>query len=354
MVSAQRRRRGSVNGGRQGGGTSGAVLRLFPAVVLAVALIAGCSAQGATLPSMPATVARVTSMTQVRLPWEGFEPSLSQEVAASKAVTLLAENCLRPYGLPSPSGLLGHITPPAPTITESAVQWLSAASAARYGFNPPPPPDVSSFQDALSGQSVIDYPSLYGVLYGRNPATGSRITRFNGRLVPQGGCLGHATDEVAAGIKPEALQGSANNLSLPGAAYYELVWPGLPVTLEEQAVTETENDPRAIAVASQWHTCMVGKGYSYATPLDATADSRWAPATTDAASRAKTVKEEIAVATADTNCQQQVNFAGTRLALMTVYERQLIGTHLAQLREYESDIARLMTNTQAILRSKRS
>lgn len=52
---------------------------------------------------------------------------------------------------------------------------------------------------------------------------------------------------------------------------------------------------------------------------------------------------------ADARCQQRVNFAGTRLAVLAAYEDRLISTHINQLRKYTEEIALLTANARMIL-----
>jgi hypothetical protein len=325
-------------------------------VLCATVAISGCAAaSGVTGTAPPAITARpVVSASQLSLPLEAYELTLGQEVTAARAVTVLADRCLRGFGLPPPSGLLGHAEPPAAEVTESAVQWLGAASAEVYGFNPPPDSALREFDSLNVGGAIYSTDAQVHEVLSGTLADGGTLTRFAGRPVPEGGCLGLATSEISLHIDVAAASGysSTGAHQVPGAPYFWLVWPGLPLRLEEQAVENTEADSRAIAVASRWHACMGSAGFNYATPLDAMSDPRWAPGTSDASSQVTNHRTEIAVAIADAHCQSKVNFAGVRLALLTGYEDQLLRTHVGPLDAYRRAAARLMGNATAILEGR--
>jgi hypothetical protein len=155
---------------------------------------------------------------------------------------------------------------------------------------------------------------------------------------------------VAAGIGsvPELPSAKPRPARL-GVAYFDLVQPGLPLEIEKTAAAQANGDPRVRAVDARWHACMAKSGYSYRTPIDAMGDPRWAPGTTEATARRGTQRLQMAVAVADAGCQQQVNFAGTRLAVLAGYQDQLISSNLDRLHQYESQMAKLVANARLIL-----
>jgi hypothetical protein len=311
-------------------------------------LVAGCGGSAGA----PAIAVRpVLSASQLRLPVQKYEPSFQQEVAADQVVTKLTDQCVRSFNLQPPAGQLGHVEPPAADVTLSAVQWLDTTTAREYGFNPPPDAGMEQY-DSLNSSPALssENPGVHEVLFGVGAAGHGRLAEYAGRPVPKGGCLGEATSAVSAHIGLAAASGLPHPTTSgdPGAAYFWLVWPGLPRRLEEQAVQNAQADPRMAAVTAKWHACMARLGFHYQTPLDAMSDSRWAPGTANASSLTNNRKDEIAAATADAKCQASVDFAGVRLALLTSYEKRLFAARARQLRAYEHTFAQLMKNVTTL------
>lgn len=96
------------------------------------------------------------------------------------------------------------------------------------------------------------------------------------------------------------------------------------------------------SVSARWRACMTKSGYDYGTPIDALSDSRWAPGTSNPTTQRATRRLQLAVATADARCQQQVNLAGVRLAVLASHQDELIQVHLGQFLTYERQVARLV------------
>jgi hypothetical protein len=55
------------------------------------------------------------------------------------------------------------------------------------------------------------------------------------------------------------------------------------------------------------------------------------------------------LACAPARSPQQVNFPGVKLAVLSLYQDQLIAANRVQLRIYESELSRIMANAKAIL-----
>jgi hypothetical protein len=267
---------------------------------------------------------------------DAYAATFDQEKIVGQAVTRLADKCLIGKNLTAGPVFLGHITTPASEVDESAVQWISVPVAQKYGFNVPQTNIMKQYEDTAWTD---------GGIFGLSAAV-SRVF--------YGTCLGNAAAEVTKGIGTAALLGNPPQHMTPYTTYYELVWPGLPIQLEEQAVNETEADPRAAAVASAWHSCMLTKGYGYATPAEALADPRWAPGTATSESQVKNHALQISVAIADARCQQKVNFGGMRLALLTAYQNQLIRAHEQELKQYVRQVATLVARARKILKGRNS
>jgi hypothetical protein len=316
-------------------------LRRFEPVLLGAlgmaGVLSGCSGPGnaSNLPAVKLT--SLTSVSQVRLPLDSFLATFAQQTLVGDAVTKLADRCLSQHGLSAGRAFLGHVDNPISAVDMSAVQWLSVSAAEKYGFNPPPPAALQRYAETelAAGGVFALKPAVSQALYG-------------------GGCLSQATAQVTKGIGNAVSLGSAPRRAPGYVTYYELAWPGLPIQLEEQAVNETEADPRAREVTSAWQSCMQRQGYKYASPADALADPRWASGTAAAKTLSANRSLQVRVAVADARCQGKVNFAGTRLALLTAYQERLIKARSRQLHEYQEQFSTLVANARLVLDGRNS
>lgn len=318
----------------------------------AVAAVSAFSALQRPHPLPPLTVHPVAAQSQVRLPIDSYATTFSAQVLVGQAVTKLADACLSAHGVTVPPVFLGHANPPIADLNESTVLLLTLASAEKYGFNAPESAGMASYQSivwargGVFGLTRVQGQALYGSAPG-NSATASA-------KVPNGGCLGQAATAITAGVgSVPQLSASANDEETAGYKYFELVWPGLPLQIEETAANEALSDARTQAVTAQWHACMKSNGYNYADPVGALGDPRWAPSTSSSASRQRTAGLQIAVAVADARCQQRTDFPGVKLAVLSFYQSKLIAANRPQLLIYKSEVSRIIANAKAVLgRSK--
>ncbi len=141
---------------------------------------------------------------------------------------------------------------------------------------------------------------------------------FNGKTIPDGGCLGAAQREVEG----------ATDLSMP-------------VQLAFDAWTASKSDSRVVAAFAKWSMCMAGSGYHYSTPMEANNDPKW--------SGEKASAEEIAVAVADLNCKKTTNLVGIRMAVDAAYQREAISQHGVELNAIKAGLVRQAATASAIL-----
>lgn len=141
---------------------------------------------------------------------------------------------------------------------------------------------------------------------------------FNGRRIPDGGCLGAAQREVEG----------VTDLSMP-------------VQLSFEAWVASKSDSRVMAAFAKWSKCMVASGYQYDNPMDANNDKQWSGATASA--------KEIAVAVADVNCKVTTNLVGIRMAVNAAYQRMSMSQHGVELAAIKAALARQAATASAIL-----
>jgi len=299
-------------------------------------LLAGCSAAASSVTSgPPAVMVTPTPLApaQLSVPTLGYEPTMGQTVAVTRAVTTLAGRCVRSYGLRAPAGNLLIVAPISDiSVLQIQVGWLSLASARRYGYYPPPS-ELDQQLVELARQAYTAgatappaaAPGLAGVLHGAPGA------QENGRPVPAGGCVGRA--ERALGDVGLLYRGQADVAS----------------QVFRDAVLEMRQDPRVLSVIRRWRSCMRARGFRYQSPDAAQLDPRWAAEGTPVAEIARTRPLQVAVATSDARCRAQLDYPGIRLGVLRAYLRRSMGAHAGQLGQYRRRLARLVARARAVL-----
>ncbi|MGF1432193.1 hypothetical protein [Kitasatospora sp. LaBMicrA B282] len=313
-----------------------AKLRSTAALLAAVgALTAGCS-QTATTTTKPAPVAAaagdasagpsatasplpapavgaipvVDSTVGKSLPIDAylFTPEQFKQLGAARD-TLTAQ-CMQRFGLTyaaptAPPPRQGNQVTHRYDVVDPADGYRTASSAPAPT---PPAPQLTSEEIA--------------VLAGDVPGNAKAITSFHGQSIPKGGCLGEAEAKLTA-------QG--------GSMTDSPVAVGINYDDYQRSMT----DDRLRAVFQQWSACMKAKGYSYATPNDATDDKQWKGTATPSPT-------EIATATADAQCRQQTNVIGTWFTVESAYENQAIQANLDQLTQVQQGIAAVVKNAATV------
>jgi len=301
----------------------------------------------------------VTSST-VSLPLDSYRLTFQQQIVVDRAFTWLAGGCLKSYGLPGPTGLIGRVIPPEQADL-SLVNVLSLRSAEKYGYNPPLTAQLNEVRKLESGGIA---PGSGGVLMGT-------ATTYGGKPVPPGGCMGKAAAELVgkvgpafplvrpplpSNLPPKARSRLARLLGLGSAAavaYRNLTSQGgLVGRLVLASDFQMQANPKLVAARARWHVCMLKAGFDYNAPEAARSDHRWAlgPSSATPADRAL----EVRVASADAGCEAKVDYAGLEVALLTGYQDQLINTHVTALEAFKQAEQRLLANATAVLAGRKT
>jgi hypothetical protein len=309
--------------------------------LLSAGLAAGCSSPPpapARVPYVRATPA-LTSPSQLTIGTLRYEPSTADDALIARAVTTVADRCIRSLGVSPPPGNLVQVALYTPgAIVGLEVQWLTVPGAARFGYAAPEDqqnPELlqldrqqGDIELGVSGRSRQARDTMAAIL-------GLRVRELNGHQVPPGGCLDLAGRELGTDGR------SAADLGFMGNA--DVAW-----RLSRQAGLRMVADPRVAAVTARWRACMRRAGFGYRDPQAAQADRRWNSQLASATELHKTNAEQITVATADARCRAQVNYSGVRLAVWRAYLAPLLRTHLAQLRQYQSQLQTVLAKARAV------
>lgn len=283
------------------------------AAVLAVLIAAASCARGTATPhgAPPplGPIAVITSVDQITLPIDRYDVTVEQTRTLFQASTVVTRQCVQSYGLSYPAPQWGDAFGDTPRELKSR--------SVLYGFFDPAAPrsngyDAVGVSDAGAQPTISD--AVLAVLDGVDRSN-KAVTVFDGKSVPDHGCLGKGRAEVGDPPMP------ADSGQLPDGG------PKVPAT-----------DPRMVDVNARWSTCMKSKGFDYASPWAAYDDPKWRSAERPGAVSLAHTPQEIATATADLGCKLSTNLMGVAVAVETAYDKQYIASHAAALSAFEQSL----------------
>ncbi|GAA2993495.1 hypothetical protein [Streptomyces fulvorobeus] len=291
---------------------------------LAAALLAGCTsppvgrsgagADGAG-PGRPAAVEipKITTAVIDPVPVEAYLLTEEQWTELGRAESVLRVRCMKRFGItydePMPTS-----GPTGQRISQYRYGKLDPSQTAVHGYENPGAHSSGTESDAemraAKEQRTEVGPRERMVLQGTDKPgekTGKGGQDFNGRTVPEGGCIGEAQQTLGNYGDVEI----ANDVNL-------------------DSFGRSLRDERVLAVFAKWSRCMERKGYHYRTPVDASSDKKW--------SGEKASPEEKTVATTDAVCKMENNVAGVWYAVDVAYQKQAIERHAEELDQVRKSI----------------
>lgn len=286
----------------------------------AMALIAGIVAVvGVTMAPAPPAEPRVdstptiTDWRDISLPLDEYAQSFAERQIVLRAEYALTKSCVEQFGFEFSAPAWDKSPADVPNaglpVHYRLYGLLDEDHAKKMGYH--------SYGEKLASEAAYADMKLPDDYYNVVVAEfGGGV--FNGKTIPDGGCVGAAVREVEGAI----------DLSLPDELAYS-------------AWTASKSDSRVVAAFAKWSTCMAGSGYHYSTPMAANDDPNW--------SGERASAEEIAVAVADVNCKKTTNLVGIRMAVDAAYQRAAISQHGAELDAIKAGFARQAATASAIL-----
>ncbi|PYC76806.1 hypothetical protein C7C46_21740 [Streptomyces tateyamensis] len=287
--------------------------RLLPALIAALgsaavlASVSGCSGAADAAVPAPAATPTVLNSAALHLPTDDYQLSPEATARLGRATQLVVGQCMKGYGLSVDQSVAGAKSAPA-TATEMryGVTNPEQAKTTGYHFGPadegylppsaaptgPPPNTDPEYQQVLRGN-------------GTPGTTEGTATTYHGKNVPAGGCVGEMHTKLQAGA------------TFLGVA-------ALVRQIDSQSFTEAMKTPAVQAAFQSWSSCMLAKGFHYATPIDAVNDKAFR---TDTAS-----PTELATAQADVACKQQGNVVGVWFAAEVDRQHALMQPHVGELK----------------------
>ncbi|WTW96774.1 hypothetical protein OG216_26945 [Streptomycetaceae bacterium NBC_01309] len=261
----------------------------------------------------------ISSDHEISLPLDAYALSRHERDVVDKAVDVAANACMARFGLSWPP----PYRPPAKFAQNArAYGVISPVDAARYGYHPPlpegvTPADAARLAQEDSGRSASTTATQRAVY------TGNGFAETGVQGVPAGGCLGEARVSIGAPTAPDTFV----------------------QTLRNEAHEASETDSRVRDLFDRWSSCMAKSGYKYTDPREAHNDDRW----WDNSGGGMPTPVEIAVATADVRCKQELNLVGVWVAVESAYQQQAIDDNVEQLTQSREQYTTLMTNARQVL-----
>ncbi|MFE0173801.1 hypothetical protein ACFWZ2_15910 [Streptomyces sp. NPDC059002] len=186
----------------------------------------------------------------------------------------------------------------------------SVAEAGKYGYRPAYTAASASRSGTVGGQepefTAEEEAALDGVSPERTDGAPKAVKKTaKGEAIPKDGCYGQALSKVTEGRSSTYLNDTTIE-DLDGQSY-------------EKSLT----DPKVEKAFSSWATCMKGKGYSYASPIDANNDPKW--------SEGEPSDAEIKTATADAQCKEEAKVLTVWHSVEVDIQKSLIAAHSSKL-----------------------
>lgn len=287
-----------------------------------VLLSSACSQKhgSASLPPL-GQIPTITSAAQISRPIDAYVPNVNDVKDYDKALEILVNKCMQPFGLQAPTAVNYG-------LDESATKDKTATKL--YGYFDPTA-DTSKGYDRVRFDDTPSSSSMsvaQQVEFGTD-TSGQPVPAYNGKTIPQGGCHKIAQNELG-GREPQPFVEA-----LPGGG------PTVP-----------ETDPRLKDANKQWSSCMARRGYKYTSPSSAFLDPRWIPAPGASPAEAAAFKHssiEVATAQADIACKTSTNYMGTMIALESAYDNQYIASNKGQLSQFLAQLTTLRANVAHVV-----
>ncbi|MFC1416623.1 hypothetical protein [Streptacidiphilus cavernicola] len=279
---------------------------------------AGRSAAAAVPPPTGAPTAGLTK--GMVLPLEAYMENRQQMLVIDNGRLAVEAKCLARYGF----SISTRVTNPgnlAPGFDEANMERRYGVSdldeAMTYGYHlayTPTPVDSAS--------NTPDSPSRHALVFGATvDAAGvtTPLTTYDGKPVPQGGCLGEATRQIGDG----PLQAD------------------LPHQLDLQSMNLSTAEPQVQAVIARWSRCMRSAGYRAVSPEQT---GSLYPVSKDGL----TSTAEIKAAVADVRCKQSTGLVATWFAAETAVQRQLIDRNQSALDQEKTVLSTAVKRAAAL------
>ncbi|MFI9326134.1 hypothetical protein ACIGZJ_01160 [Kitasatospora sp. NPDC052868] len=302
--------------GRRRGAALGAGLSAVLALVSGCATAAPAAPPIAAPPTTPvAPPPAATRVADLHLPIEQYMLTPLQSVQFDWVRKAATGSCMKRYGLDYPAGAKpGPDSPGVRTFTPMNRRYgvTEADGAARWGYHlPQAAPAAGAPDQSVAPVALAALPAATRtVLLGMDPDNGTRVTAYQGKPLPAGGCFAEL-DRI--------LPGAVGGPQGPGNGPQ-----GVVTDIKSASFTESRSAPEVVAATAAWTDCMKGRGFDIPDPLNA-------PATVTTMRDPAPGGAEIAQAVADVDCKGRTNLTGIWFAAESTLQNRAIAAHAKDL-----------------------
>jgi len=299
------------------------VIRIVPrilchliATIVAASSLAACVSGGSDrreTPEVPPILGMLShvDLTTFRLPLDQYRPTSREEVLLARAESMLFRQCMRRFGFDQKITNAGSTRPGPGGAHVNRYGLADGNVASKAGYHLPA-------QDANHDKE----PTQLRTAAEKTVATGVGQSKYRGRSVPRGGCLGEARSLL--------LRGSTGPIDSQ-----------LIETISIDYSNQAERDARVQNAFAAWSSCMKRAGYHYRTPWDPNDDPSFHGEQVSA--------REIRTAKADVGCKGRVKLIDVWAAVETAYQRRAIERHSEQLKLIQIQLDTRLANARRVL-----
>lgn len=262
-------------------------------------------------------VTAIASGQDISFPVDAYKANSASENLVLSAEYKTMKSCIARYGMTFEPPASAWKVPATNHDYDRLFGLINLVEAQKYGYHTGETllPDGEAVPHSKPAADPSESAPNYLAVAMGDPS----VPKVNGLQVPNGGCISEARSKL--GDTPAA------------QALYE--------NTVDYGLAQSDADRRVVAAFGSWSTCMKNAGFSYATPMDAIDDPRWATTTPSGT--------EVKAATADVECKVSTNLTGLRAAVATAWQHHYINAHAAQFAAMKSGFDQQVAKARAIL-----
>ncbi|MFI6515648.1 hypothetical protein ACIBF1_08835 [Spirillospora sp. NPDC050679] len=285
---------------------------------------AGALTMGGQPPSAQANNSPSSNNAVLSLPLDAYQLSAQQHAEQVNTENIVTRACMKSFGI--------SYLADTPDITSRFLSGTAAADSRRYGISDAIsakergyhlPPEMRPTEETSARAAADDQltPEQEQVLTGQTPvdvrnppragAQSMAVKQYQGKAVPQGGCIGET--------------GRVLRLSASGQVSQKAVM--LAADLQRQTYLKSQTHPTTMAAFSKWSACMAERGFRYTNPIKAATDPAWE------LDKAVT-PQEVRTAVADVECKQRTD-------LVSIQHRVEVKLQQIEIEKHEDELTPL-------------
>jgi hypothetical protein len=259
---------------------------------------------------------------RLTLPIYEYKFTPEENAVVDRATNIAMSSCMRRYGY--------SLKTDEPTITLGDRRYgvIDLYAARNYGYHlvtPRGSPETRNQRFTKDETSAMTGGLFFDSVTGEfraMPGYSRPVTELNGRRVPKGGCSADAQREL---LGRRSLRTHAAVVS----------------DIDTASFARSQKVPAVVEALKEWSTCMRGKGYSYATPLESISAVDLGKPVGD--------KGQKRLAIADVACKNEVGLVKIWSAAEVKIQDKMISASRQALQQQKRDNATTLRNARSLV-----